>query len=146
MHVAGAAQTSQHLARAGIGRDDQVGPRLHHEPQDGAAAHPRAEPGDEPANRREAEQKPVLEVEEPVEARLLERRLLADELLDDAADLGDRIADLDHRIRARFHDPVADHPRRQVMPLADCGGEDEDAGRSGQPLTTRQPATPVPAA
>ncbi len=81
----------------------------------------------EPAGRRELGDQPVLDVEQPRHPAKGHARAPAHHGGDDPSHRLEAVGDLDLRPGDLLLDVGLDHPRRQVVALADVGGEDENA-------------------
>ena len=118
-------ETADHVGRARIGGDDDVGAELADRPQHAAPADQVHERPGQPARRREVNDQPVLEVVEEGETAKDDLGAVADDPRHQRTHRVEAVDDLDHGVGPLLPDAGGEHARRGVVSLADVGGDDQ---------------------
>ena len=123
------AQAAEHVGDARIGGHHHVGPLGLDQAHQSARADQIDKPAGYPAPGPEHRDEPELEVEEAVAPLGVERRALDDDLRQQAAHGLEAVRDSNLGARRLGPQLVREHPRRQVVALADRGREDQHPRR-----------------
>jgi hypothetical protein len=124
-HAPGAAGGRQDLVGARVGAHDHVRALRGDRTPQAAAAGQHRQAAHQRTRRREARDQPVLEVEQPGQPSQDELGATADDEPRDRAGTRKGVEDQDVGVRAPLKDPVTQCARRQIVPFADVGAEDD---------------------